>query len=250
MSRAVPLLACIAILLAGCASDGRSDEDAILGEPEPAGPVPSQQKFAFASATPPMTAILPVMPSEADPVASFLAPSGTGRLLLAFDLTGTGSPLDLRITDADGRTLHEARITATGKHVAEPLAVAGRYDIHASSDSPWEVEAVVTAFPVDYVEGLRLQVATRQQTDVEHRFYPMQLTTPGREPFRITLYDFDPHAGTANLQHNVHFPTLGLRSEGKTTWGEVRALDLPPLASGTYPFQCEFHGFEGELVVS
>lgn len=243
-------------LAAGCMDDERTGHGAILGEAVPAGALPTMSKASFQATQPPSgTLPLPnvpgMPPSDAEPVGTLQVQAGMGRLHIALDYAGSGEPLDVRLEGPDGVTIHEERVMSAGKTVRDlEQVLAGDHKVYATSASPWTVAVVATLFPADSKEGVRLQVSSPEQTEIEHTFVPTRISTRAAEPFRITLYDYDPHAGTANRQHNLHFPTLGLRTEGKTTWGEVRVIDMPPIALGTYPFECEFHGFTGELVVN
>lgn len=248
--RLLPAFLLAAALLAGCASpsDGGAptDSSAILGDERIGGPQPITTKDTFSSTAP---ALLPaVMPGE--PALTFEVPAGGSRVHLAYDLEGTAGPqISVRVVFADGAT-DEVATADPGKRVrVVDSAAAGTASLYAQSDAAWTVGAVVTVFPPGFDEGERVQVSTPQQTQIEHKFFPGTLTVDAESPSRLTLYDYDPHGGIDNLQHNLHFPSLGLETEGKTTWGEVRVLDLPPLAAGTYAFECEFHGFQGQLVV-
>lgn len=245
---ALVAVALVAAVLAGCADGSAKDADlppqAIL--PAPGGDLPSTAKLEFPSSRPPLVDVLPAQPD-----ALVKVPAATGHVHLAFDLqAGEGAgPLALRIVAPNGAEVARHDLTEGGKLVVALALAPGDHRLYATSAAAWTVGLVATAFPASFDEGLRLQVSTPQQTGVEHRFYPDTLRLAPGQPWRITLYDYDPHGGIENLQHNLHFPSLGLRTEGKTTWGEVRVLDLPALAAGSYPFECEFHGFTGTLVV-
>lgn len=237
------LLALVA--LAGCSdAPDQAPTDTIRGPAREPGPLPVQQKMEFTAVAP---ATLPlVMPTG--PAATFDI-GGADRLLVALDLAGGPNPLTLRIVAPSGSAVYDAQADA-GKLVFEPDAEAGTYSVFAESTSAWDLGLVVTSFPTGFDEGTRVQVSFPEQDQIEHAFRPARIEAPADQDVRLTLYDFDPHAGIRNLQHNLHFPTLGLRTEGKTTWGEVRVLDLPPLAPGDYAFQCEFHGFTGTLAIA
>lgn len=239
------LLAVLAVALAGCSDAPPAPSEMVLTPaPEP-GPLPSTQKIEFVATAP--TLVPQVMP--ADPAVTFDV-GAASRLLLAFDLAGGGADaLQLRIESPSGATLYDDTAEA-GKLVLESVAETGTYEVFAQSRAAWDLGLVATAFPVGFDEGTRVQVSFPEQTEIEHAFQPGRIDGAAGVPQRLTLYDFDPHTGIRNLQHNLHFPALGLRTEGKTTWGEVRVLDLPGLAAGTYAFECEFHGFTGELAIA
>lgn len=247
LTRSGLALLAVGLLLAGCAAPAStpsttSTPAAVNGD---LGPLPTREKTTFGSTQPPL---LPVM--QAMPAATFTAPDGTARLLLAFDLSSPSpAPLTLRIEGPSG-VVGEAQVTAPGKKVFEAAAPAGAYRIVAQSDATWTLGLVRTAFPTGFVEGTRLQVSTPESQGIEHFFVPKAITAAADTATRITLYDFDPHAGIDNLQHNLDFPGLNLKTEGQTTWGEVRVLDLPALAPGDYAFRCSFHGFTGTLAVA
>jgi Cupredoxin-like domain len=244
-----PLVAALllaATLFAGCSENPRDGREAVLGSVGDPGPLPTQHKATYESTAP---VLLPVAPAAY--AGSFVVPAGTGRVRLAFDLRGGPEPLDLSIVQEDGSAAAQERVTAPGKLVLEHHTLRpGTHRLSAQSASTWTVGLVATFIPEGFREGLTVMVSQPQQTQVEHRFYPDRLEAAAGATTRLVLNDFDPHAGIDNLQHNLHFPELGLRTEGKTTWGEVRVLDLPPLAAGAYAFECEFHGFDGVLTVT
>ncbi|MEK6985317.1 MAG: cupredoxin domain-containing protein [Candidatus Thermoplasmatota archaeon] len=240
------LLVGLLLLIAGCAAPAPAGSSGppVAATQKPLGAFPEMEKLFFSAAPAPLVAAL-----DMEPQATLTIPAAS-RLLLAFDGDGSGS-LDLTVRDPSGMTVHTARLSQSGKSVAELRTPAeGTYTIRAQSAANWQIGLVATTFPVGYVEGTRLQVSTPEQTQVEHAFVPTKIAAKSGVASRITLYDFDPHAGIENLQHDLDFPGLKLRTEGKTTWGEVRVLDLPPLAPGDYPFQCSRHGFSGTLAVA
>ena len=233
------------LLLAGCADDDDDAPPTLTGATREPGPQPTLTKETVQSTAPPLMLL-----GQSEPVLLLEGAQGGGRLLLALDLEAGASPLRLRLLAPDGSVADQADLTASGKRVVEMATAAGTYELFAESESTWTVGVVATLFPAGFDEGLRLQVSTPQETQIDHSFRPASLQAAAGEPVRITLYDFDPHTGIENLQHNLHFPELGLRTTGKTTWGEVRVLDVPGLAAGSYAFECEFHGFTGDLVVA
>lgn len=242
-------VAAVALALAGCIAQSTEDGSGILGPPGEPGPPPVTSKLAFESAAPPAGALVPVLEQEPQPSGTVELPRAM-FVQLAFDFAGGGDPLDFYLEAPDGQDLLRQSIEEGGKRVAKMQSFEpGTYRVFAQSPSPWTVLLVLTVFPQGFEEGNPLFVSSPGATQVEHRFYPNRIEVPAGGPSRITLYDFDPHAGTSNLQHNLFFPELGLRTEGKTTWGEVRVLDLPALAAGAYAYECEFHGFGGQLVV-
>ena len=243
----VAVLLVSATLFAGCSEDpGDGPGGLFLGSVADPGPLPTQHKATYESTTP---ALLPVSPAMY--AGSFAVPAGTDRVRLAFDLRGGSEPLDLALVQEDGAAVLQERVTSPGKLVLEHHSLRpGTHRLSAQSASPWTIGLVATFFPEGFNEGLTVMVSQPQQTEVEHRFYPDQLDASAGATTRLVLSDFDPHTGIDNLQHNLHFPELDLRTEGKTTWGEVRVLDLPPLRAGTYAFECEFHGFGGTLTIA
>lgn len=212
------------------------------------GPLPTMEKLQFSSSPPPQLPLL----IPATPAANLSIAKETLQVQLAFDFASEAdSALTLRLEDPSGNTLYEDEVAAAGKFVMLLRdVVPSEVRFFAQSDASWSVGLVATSFPVGFIEGLRLWVSEPAQTQIEHAFHPDRLEASAGATTRITLSDFDPHAGIENLQHNLYFESLGLRTKGKTTWGEVRVLDVPALNPGEYAFSCEFHGFTGTLAVS
>lgn len=247
--RLLPVLLLLGLALAGCAAD--DDPAGVVTSPAVPGVKPVLVKSTFQS-TAPAQPVVPLLPAEATPAFGLEVGSGTAGAHFAFDLQADGpGTLDFRVVAPDGQVLKETQVEATAKVVVVPQPLQmGSYEVYAESTAQWSINVVMAKFPAGFEAGHVVTVSTPDQTEIEHRFYPQEVQLAADTPARLTLYDYDPHAGTANLQHNIHVPELGVKTDGKTTWGEVRVLDLPGLAAGSYAFECEFHGFTGTLVVA
>ena len=241
------------LLLVGCL--GAKDAPAATAPAKvDLGPKPTMAKFSFDATGAPASPLDPVtMPKPA--THDLAVPAATGKLHLAIDVGAPTAPGDITVTlaDAAGKALYtSAALTGAKKLVADVDAPAeGAYLVKAQAHGAWKVGVVATFFPVGFQPGHVVMVSFPEQTKVDHSFQPMSVEVKAGEPVRITLYDYDPHAGIDNLQHNLRFTTFDApKTEGKTTWGEVRVLDFTaPSKPGDYPFECEFHHFTGTLVV-
>ena len=181
-------------------------------------------------------------------------PEKTCKLHIALDLTPAAPNTDITVSimDSSGKMVASApQQTAQKKLFLDIDApAAGTQQVHVVAHGTWKIGVVATFFPEGFQPGHIVTVAFPEQTKIDHSFQHGRIEAKPGETIRITLYDYDPHTGIDNLQHNVFFPTLGLKTEGKTTWGEVRVLDMVvPTTPGEYAFECEFHKFTGVLVV-
>lgn len=189
---------------------------------------------------------------------SFDVPDGTGAVQIAIDLTlllgGPSDEMAVRITGPDGEGVFESPATDTSGKLLEivPAPAAGAHELVATFRGTWQVGLVATFFPVGYTPGLVLSVSTPDSKEVDHTFHPGELAAKAGRPTRITLYDYDPHAGVRNLQHNLAIEGVPQKTEGRTTWGEVRVLDFAAPAPGRYAYVCEYHeeALRGTLVVT
>lgn len=210
----------------------------------------AQEKFSYAVTAPePASPLEPVLGAPERPTRAIPIPSETGRLHLAIDVAGDGTwAFELRAPD--GRVLHSAEGSGDGKLVAlVDTPPGGNAQLAFENEGALRVGVVSTAFPAGFQPGQIASVSFPEQTEIDHSFRPARIELPAGQPARITLFDYDPHAGIENLQHNLAIPELGVRTEGRTTWGEARTLDLTPASRGEYAFVCEFHKFSGTLVV-
>lgn len=240
------LLLALVVLLAGCAAP----EDApASGAPrlETAALVTSKDTFRVPAPEAP-SPLAPVLGAPAAFAHELDIPRETGRLHLALDVAGEGRT-QFRLVSG-GRLLATEEIEGGGKLVVlVDTPPGGPARLEVANEGPVEVGLVATSFPAGYQPGKVVTVAFPEQTEIDHSFRPARVALAAHEPPRITLFDYDPHAGVENLQHNLAFPALGAKTEGRTTWGEARVLDFDRPAPGEYRFVCEFHGFEGVLVV-
>ena len=253
------LLAVVAILLAGC----------IQAEPEPvvtaaavvpalSTSLPTLERDMFTT-----TAALPLPEPLAMPATTsreVKVPAGLGWLQIAIDLapslTGTAPAEEarVRVLDSNGEAVFElAPTTAPTKGFAwlDPPYEA-TYTVEVVSKGIWDVGLVTVGLPLDYTPGIFVNVSYPEQREIDHSFKPKEVTVGPGERVRFTTFDYDPHAGIENLQHNIFIPAVDAKTEGQTTWGEVRTLDFTaPTAPGSYEFYCEFHerALKGTLVV-
>lgn len=254
--------AALAALAPGCVGGGDDPAPPPSASAADLGVRPTFAKVSLATpagaaATAPIDDLLGNPPQATRPLD---VPDGTAAMRLAIDVAPDGEPpaegpydVTVRVLDAAGAVVYESpKLAQAGKLVADVArAAGGRHTVVAEHHGAWAVGLVAVFLPAGHDPGLVVSVAFPEQTEVDHSFQPARIEAPASKPLRITLYDYDPHAGIENLQHNLFFPTLGIRTEGKTTWGEVRTLDLvAPAQPGTYGFECEFHRFQGALVVA
>lgn len=245
---------------AGCLA--KSPEALPTPVPVSLGPPPTMDKFSF-DATAPPSSPLDVVTGGAKPATHALSvPDGTGAMLFAVDVSSpaergnaNAGEVTVSLLDASGKEVFVApRSTVPGKIYADIDApAAGKYVVQAKATGAWKVGVVATFFPVGYQKGLEVDVASREVTEVTHDFRPARIEAKPATLTRITLFDYDPHEGIDNLQHNIRFLDSGKipqKTEGKTTWGSVKTLDLTtPAEAGDYEFECEFHHFKAILSV-
>ncbi|HUR69383.1 MAG TPA: cupredoxin domain-containing protein [Candidatus Thermoplasmatota archaeon] len=249
-----------ALLFAGCL------QQAAVPEPEPtpaaaalSASVPEMLREKFMTTT-----ALPLPEPLAMPATTthdVTVPAGLSFFQLAIDLapslTGTApaETASVRVLGPGGDAVFELPpTTAPTKGIAwlDP-PTAGAYTVEVVSKGVWNVGLVTVAFPADYTPGRFVNVSYPEQREIDHSFTPKSVTATPGEAMRFTTFDYDPHEGIDNLQHNVFFPDLGVKTKGQTTWGEVRTLDFTaPMKPGKYEFYCEFHerALRGTLVVS
>jgi plastocyanin len=247
---AIPVL--LLALVAGCISNGASNEPvAPASVAALSTSLPTFTKFSFSTdVTSPTDPVDALLGKSHDLSKTFDVPAGTGEVRVSIDVQPAGQDkaafgdVVLRVKDADGTKAYESGdLAKAGKVVAViSLPKPGTYTLTATYKGVWKVGAVAVSIPLDYTPGLVLNVSSPEQTQVEHTFYPAQVTAKAGAKARMTLFDYDPHAGIDNLQHNIFIPALNVKTEGRTTWGEVRTLDFTaPTKAGEYEFYCEFH---------
>lgn len=253
----------LALVAAGCLSpDAPTADIAPASVPALSASLPAFTKFSFStdvqSPTDPVDAILG---RAHEAKRSFDVPAGTGEARVSMDAQPAGQDkatfgdVKLHIADGEGKKVFDGPVMLkAGKLVAFLTAPpAGSYSVVATYRGLWTIGTVVVTTPADYTPGIVVNVSSPEQTQVEHTYYPKEIGAAANTKARITLYDYDPHAGIENLQHNIFIPAIGMKTEGKTTWGEVRTLDFTtPAKPGTYEFYCEFHknSLKGTLTVT
>jgi plastocyanin len=257
-------VACLVLLAAsGCLAPTEPETEAVAapGAPSLSSSHPAFAKLSFTTnVTSPTDPIDELLGRPHEARDSFDVEAGTGEMRVSLDVQPAGArdaavgDIKLQLVDPSGKAAFDSPLlTKAGKMVvALPSPACGEWVIKAAYRGLWTVGAVVVSTPVDYTPGIVLNVSYPEQTEVEHAFYPKRVTTAAGSPTRITLYDYDPHAGIDNLQHNVYLPALDARTEGQTTWGEVRTLDFTaPSKPGEYEFYCEYHksSLKGTLTV-
>lgn len=248
------------LLLAGClAQDAPADASPAPGG---LGAKPTMSKFSFDATAPPSSPLDAVTGAPKPASHPLEVPAGTGGMLLAVDVSppaeragANAGEVTVSVLDASGKEIHAfPRAAQPGKLYADVASPpAGKLTVQAKTTGAWKVGVVATFFPEGYQEGIEVDIASRDATEVTHDFRPKLVEAKANAPTRITLYDYDPHEGIENLQHNLRFldaSKVPQKTEGKTTWGEVRVLDFTTPGPGEYEFECEFHGFKGTLSVS
>lgn len=246
-------------LFAGCLGESPAEEPRAAPDvPALSASKPTFTKLTFATdATDPATAVTDALGQARARSETLAAPGGTGQLQLAIDLAPPAAPPDMEarvlLLDAGGATLYETPfVAAQTKFIGWVPLVGGDYELRLESRGAWTVGVVAVFTPTDYTPGIQVNVSFPEQREVDHTFQPSRIEATAGAPTRITLMDYDPHAGTANLQHNLVLPDLEIATEGRTTWGEVRVLDFTaPATAGEHEFYCEFHEqqLRGTLVV-
>lgn len=254
-----PAVALALALLAGCLAPEEVEPAAVL-EPEPvlSTSLPLMEKDAFTT-----TMALPLPEPLAQPSVtkkSIAIPDGMGWVQIAIDvapqLRGVSGQeeANVRLLDPAGEVAFEmppaTESTKAFAWLDEP--VAGEYVLEVTAKGTWTIGFVQIGLPEDFTPGIWVNVSYPEQREIDHSFDPDTVLVKAGEKVRFTTIDYDPHAGIANLQHNVYFPDLDLRTEGQTTWGEIRTLDFTaPAKPGKYEFYCEYHAeqLRGTLVV-
>lgn len=173
-------------------------------------------------------------------------PAATNRTQLALDvrpLAGTSGEIHAQLIGPAGAVLHDwGSTTGARKNVSWHAAPPEGSALLLKYRGSWKAGLVAVYLPADYTPGLEEWVARPEETNVNHTFDRPQLSTRAGAKTRITLFDYDPHPGVENLQHNLAMSGLGVKTPGRTTWGEVRVLDfVAPAQPGRYDFVCEYH---------
>lgn len=258
------LLVALAALAAGCLAPA-ADETV-----EPAAtPLPP----ALSEALPTFEKIVLSAEADPDPVAiatdalglprederALDVPDGTSRMQIALDVqplaaARPGDEVSVVVESPDGAAVFESgALAAATKQIAWIEApAAGEHRVRVTTKGAWVVGLVAVFEPEGYTPGIAVNVSHPEQTEVDHTFEPATISAKAGVKTRITMFDYDPHAGVENLQHNLYVDGLGAKTEGRTTWGEVRTLDFTATEPGTYAFWCEYHEeqLRGRLVVS
>ncbi|MFA5860457.1 MAG: cupredoxin domain-containing protein [Candidatus Thermoplasmatota archaeon] len=252
LARFAAVVVLLAAISAGCLTKDEPSP-AITAASVPALSVshPSFTKFSFSTnITSPTDPVDALLGRSHEAARTFEIPVGVREARVAIDVQPTAQDkapigdVKVRMLDSGGVLVFEsALLTKSAKFVPILTApAAGTYSISVTYRGVWGIGVVVVTTPADYTPGIVLNVSSIEQTRVEHTFYPSVLTAQAGAPTRLTLYDYDPHAGVGNLQHNIVIPALDVKTDGRTTWGEVRTLDFKaPTKTGTYEFYCEFH---------
>lgn len=243
-------LALVALAVsAGCLAP-EPVEPAALVEPEPAlsASLPAMTKGSFATAP-----ALPLPEPLAQPsvtAETIAVPPGMGWVQIAIDLFpslrgagGAETATAILYDPAGGIAFEMSPVSAPAKGFAwleEPAP--GDYTLEVTAKGSWEVGFVQVGLPLDFTPGIWVNVSYPEQTEIDHSFQPDTVLVKAGAKTRFTTLDYDPHAGIENLQHNLYFPDLDIKTEGQTTWGEIRTLDfVAPSQPGKYEFYCEFH---------
>ncbi len=258
-----PVVVALSLLAAGCAgpASDSTDDDFVVPTAPLSTSLPNSARQTLvptAAGSNPATELIDELTEKETNAMRFVVPENTGWMQLAIDF---GDPADqgkpegdvtFKIEDPAGQLVYDSGAITTWRKVVQRVEqpAAGEWVGRVVAQGSWKIGLVASTFPEGYTPGLIVNISAPEQTRVEHEFYPAELTIKAGEPARITLFDYDPHYGVENDQHNWAVSDLDVRTAGKSQWGGVYTVDFTPEKAGEYTFECEYHaGMTGTLTV-